>query len=191
MELPNWFATDGLANFDAHLVHRYKDNPARFLQIGAYTGDASLWLMSNVLTHPDSVLVDVDTWEGSDEPSHHQMDWITVESVYDVKTEKYQLDKRVIKHKKTSDSFFLNNKDIYDFVYVDGDHTAYGVIKDAIHSYEFLKVGGILAFDDYQWSAGLGLHNEPKMAIDAFRTIYQGRVELIYMGYQAWFRKIS
>jgi predicted O-methyltransferase YrrM len=40
----------------------------------------------------------------------------------------------------------------YDFIYVDGDHTAYGVIKDAIASYECLNVGGIIAFDDYQWS---------------------------------------
>jgi len=44
-----------------------------------------VWLYNNVLRGTDSVLVDVDTWEGSDEVAHHALDWGTVESVYDAK----------------------------------------------------------------------------------------------------------
>jgi predicted O-methyltransferase YrrM len=80
---------------------------------------------------------------------------------------------------------------MYDFIYIDGDHTSYGVIKDAVAAYEYLNVGGILAFDDYMWSAGLGVLNEPKLAIDAFWNIYQGRLELILRDYQCWFRKVA
>lgn len=189
--LPNWFASDGMQNFLLHLVKEFEGKPARFLQIGTYTGDASVWLAENVLTHPDSVLIDVDTWMGSDEPSHHGMNWATVEKIYDVRTEKYRKDRKIIKYKGTSDSFFKNNLESYDFIYIDGDHTAYGVMKDAVSAYECLRENGILAFDDYEWSAGLGKQNEPKMAIDAFFDIYQDKVRLIIKEYQAWFRKVS
>jgi hypothetical protein len=48
-----------------------------------------------------------------------------------------------------------------------------------------------LAFDDYQWSAGLGAIKEPKMAIDAFSAIYDDRIEEVLQGYQRWFKKIK
>lgn len=189
--VPNWFVSDGMDNFLIHLVGAYKDQPVRFLQIGTYTGDASVWLAENILTHPDSILIDVDTWQGSDEPSHHQMNWNSIEKIYDARTDKYRKNRKILKYKGTSDEFFKNNREMYDFIYIDGDHTSYGVIKDAVNAYECLKVDGILAFDDYEWSAGLGKHNEPKMAIDAFFNIYQERVRLILQEYQAWFRKVS
>lgn len=188
---PNWFLTDGMSNFIQHLLREYRDKEAKFLQIGAYTGDASMWLYENILTHSNSVLIDIDTWEGSDEPSHKTMDWVDVEKVYDEKTREARAAGKIIKYKSTSDHFFKHNNDKFDFIYVDGDHTAYGVIKDAINSYESLNIGGIIAFDDYEWSAGLGPQNEPKMAIDAFSNIYQDRVRLILKEYQCWYRKVA
>lgn len=190
MNLPNWFENDGQENFKNHLLH-LKDVPSRMLQVGAYTGDASLWLWDNILKHnQNAVLIDVDTWEGSEEPSHYEMNWESVESFYDVKTEAGQRAKKIVKVKSTSDWFFKNNLEKYDFIYVDGDHTSYGVIKDAVNAYEALNVNGIIAFDDYRWSAGLGYLNEPKLAIDAFAAIYADRLELLVDGYQRWYKKV-
>lgn len=189
--LPNWFANDGESNFKAHLL-AYKDKPVRLLQIGAYTGDASLWLWNNVLRHnSESVLIDVDTWEGSDEPSHHEMNWQTVEQVYDSKTKEARDSRKVIKVKSTSDWFFKNNLEKYDFIYIDGDHTAHGVLKDAVNAFECLNVGGIIAFDDYRWSAGLGILNEPKLAIDAFSVVNSDKLEILVDGYQRWYKRIG
>jgi predicted O-methyltransferase YrrM len=190
MDLPNWFVQNGVENFVNHLTD-YKDKPTRMLQIGAYTGDASLWLWDNILIHnPASVLIDVDTWQGSDEPSHHEMNWNTIEKIYDVKTQEGQLKRKIIKVKSTSDWFFKNNLEKYDFIYVDGDHTSYGVLKDAINAFECLNVGGILAFDDYRWSAGLGILKEPKLAIDAFSVVNSDKIETIVDGYQRWYKRI-
>lgn len=189
-ELPNWFQNDGLENFTVHLVQQYAGKPVKFLQVGAYTGDASLWLMEHVLTHPDAVLVDIDTWEGSDEPVHHKLDWMSVEETYEEKVSYYLQKGKIVKFKGTSDEFFRQNQDTFDFIYVDGDHTAYGVIKDAINSYEVLNDDGIIGFDDYEWSAGLGRHKEPRMAIDAFLNIYQDKVRVIFREYQCWVRKV-
>lgn len=186
----NWFSNDGQNNFSAHLLHSFSSRSSRYLQIGAYTGDASVWLYENILKHSNSVLIDVDTWEGSEEPVHYEMNWHTVESLYDSKTFTARAGRKIIKYKGTSDNFFKNNREMYDFIYIDGDHTAYGVLKDAVAAYECLNVNGIIAFDDYQWSAGLGAIKEPKMAIDAFSSIYADKLEEMFSGYQCWFKKI-
>jgi hypothetical protein len=80
-----WFADDGQDNFNIHLKE-FDNTPIKCLQIGAYTGDASVWILANILSHPDAKLVDVDTWQGSEEPVHYAMNWYTVESLYDEKT---------------------------------------------------------------------------------------------------------
>jgi len=189
--LPNWFANDGLANFERILKPEFQGKSARYLQIGSYTGDASAWLYKNLIAGTDSVLVDVDTWEGSDEIAHKQLNWGTVEDVYDAKTSVGRFDRKIVKVKLTSDYFFKNNRELYDFVYIDGDHTAYGVIKDAVNAFEVLKPGGIIAFDDYDWRGGIGPADRPRMAIDAFLNIYRNKVEVIIKKYQCWVRKVA
>ena len=188
--LPNWFADDGQTNFENYTRH-LAERPSRLLQIGAYTGDASVWLYNNVLyNHTGSILIDVDTWEGSDEPVHHGLNWTSVETLYDTKTGPARANRQIVKYKGTSDGFFRNNVEKYDFIYIDGDHTAYGVIKDAVSAYECLNVGGIIGFDDYLWSADLGANKEPKMAIDAFYSIYNERIEVLVNDYQFWVKKV-
>ena len=187
--LPNWFANDGQKNFEEILLPRFKGRDARYLQIGAYTGDASIWLYDNLLKNSDSVLVDVDTWEGSDEIAHHEMNWDTVENVYDTKIVHARNERKIIKVKLTSDYFFKNNQDKFDFVYVDGDHTAYGVIKDAVNAFEALKPGGIIAFDDYQWIGAHDPADRPQMAIDAFLAIYRKHITVLHKQYQCWVQK--
>ena len=187
----NWFANDGQSNFSTHLLPNLSNRPVRCLQIGAYTGDASVWLYDNILKNSDSVLVDVDTWEGSDEPVHHEMNWSTVESLYNAKTSAARADRKIIKYKGTSDEFFRNNREMYDFIYIDGDHTSYGVIKDAVSAYECLNVGGIMAFDDYLWSGAENPEDCPRMAIDSFLSIYIKRVSVFSKGYQLWVKKTA
>ena len=188
-DLPNWFAGDGQKNFAATLLPPLKGRDARYLQIGAYTGDASVWLYDNLLKDTDSVLIDVDTWEGSDEVAHHAMNWGTVENVYDAKILAARNERKIVKFKGTSDYFFKNNREKFDFIYVDGDHTAYGVIKDAVNAYECLKPGGIIAFDDYQWVGAHDPADRPGMAINAFLEIYRKRVDVLVKGYQLWVYK--
>jgi hypothetical protein len=185
-DLPNWFIRVGADEiFRRHLV-RFKNTRMRCLQVGAYTGDATSWLVQHILLHEDSYLVDVDTWTGSSEEEHRKIDWSQAEKRYNSVTKSWRESKKVIKVKSTSDEFFAKNKDTFDFIYVDGDHTAYGVMKDAINAYECLSVGGVLAFDDYMWQSGKGVYNEPKVAIDAFLAVYGDRVKLMQKSYQVW-----
>ena len=190
-DLPNWFASDGEKNFEFFLKPKLQGKSARYLQIGSYTGDASVWLYENLLKNSDSVLIDVDTWEGSQEVAHFGMNWNGVETVYDAKTKLARNDRKIIKYKGTSDSFFRNNREKYDFIYVDGDHTSYGVIKDAVSAYECLNIGGILAFDDYKWIGQPDPVDRPEPAIRSFLEIYRKRIKLLHSGYQLWVEKIG
>jgi predicted O-methyltransferase YrrM len=183
---PNWFDITAKYYFEKILEeHKGKPN-LNYLQIGVFTGDASVWLMENVLTDPSNKLTDVDTWQGSDEDVHHGMDFADVEKTYDFKTIKHH---RIKKVKEKSSIFLANCKDTFDFIYIDGDHTASAVLADALLSWNLLKVGGIIAFDDYQWEDPKGPVYSPKMAINMFDALYKDRTEVIGTGAQVWYRR--
>jgi len=185
MEFPNWFqGSPAIENF-RRFLHPYKGEAnLQFLQLGAYTGDATVWLLDNILTDETSHLTDVDTWEGSDEIAYHQMDFSEVEKVYDSKTSQY---KNLTKFKGTTLEWLKPAPlDYYDFIYIDADHTATGVLLDAELSFLSVKRGGILAFDDYLWSEGKGAHLEPKIGVNAFLGRHTKELEIIHNGYQMW-----
>jgi predicted O-methyltransferase YrrM len=188
-EYPNWFVQGGAqANFEKHLLH-LRDKRIDALQIGAYTGDATEWLFNSVLTNPDSTLTDVDTWEGSDEPIHTTLDWNSVEDVYNYRTKTYQEATRLYKEKMTSDAFFKENIVNYDFIYIDGDHTAPAVLKDGINAVKFIKPGGILAFDDYMWRSGKGPAHDPYPAINAIMLCFADEFDVLDVNLQVWLKK--
>jgi predicted O-methyltransferase YrrM len=173
---PNWFK-------DVEKYFRHvPTTELRALQVGAYTGDATLWLLNNrnVIT-----LHDVDTWGGSQEKAHETLDFTSVEEFYDSRTS----DLRVVKCKMTSDEFFSLNDKTFNFIYIDGDHTSHQVAKDADNAWKLLKSGGILAFDDYLWGKDLQPELTPKPAIDRFLAKYTGEYELLSDDYQLWLKK--
>lgn len=186
-EYPNWFEMTAENNFKNYLLPYAGRSNLNFLQVGAYTGDASKWLLDNVLTGEGSKLTDVDTWRGSDEISHKEMNWDDVEAVYDERVKKYG--DKVIKVKSDSVEFLRTQPFfIYDFIYIDGDHTALGAFADAVGSWPLLKPMGIMAFDDYTWTSGISPEHEPKKGIDMFLKVAEGSYNLIIKNSQLWVR---
>lgn len=185
MEFPNWFeVTNAKPNFEKYLS-RLKGMPdMQFLQLGAYTGDASVWLLENVLTDNSSHLTDVDTWAGSDEEAHKVIDFDEVEKYYDSRTKQYN---NLTKFKGLTVEWLKGAPfDYYDFIYVDADHTAVGTLIDAELSWMVLKPGGILAFDDYEWTSGKGLDYEPKPGINIFLARHAKELDIILHDTQVW-----
>jgi predicted O-methyltransferase YrrM len=189
MGYPNWFEKNAIDYFTLVLPKRFAGKPLiDFLQIGAYTGDASEWMLDNILTDKTSWLTDVDTWSGSEENAHKQFDWNSLENFYDERMSKYS---NLYKIKSTSEEF-LTNAEIshYDFIYIDGDHTANGVYTDAHLSWDKLKPYGIMAFDDYQWKHDSGKEIlSPKIGIDKFLSEHVGEYHLLIMDEQVWISK--
>jgi predicted O-methyltransferase YrrM len=191
MEYPNWFNQSALYNFEG-FKHLLVNRKISCLQIGAYTGDATEWMLQNILNHKDSTITDVDTWEGSEEAAHKRMDWSDVETVYTNRFTQEISSGKVVKYKGASSSFFqdaINRGDKYDFIYVDGDHTAPAVLQDGMNAMQVLNDGGIIAFDDYTWKSNKGPAFDPGPAIDIFIDTYAPALEVLAKNTQFWVRK--
>ena len=188
-KFPNWFDAYAKPNFEKYLIPLAGQRNLNLLQLGAYTGDASVWLAENVLTGSGSLLFDVDTWAGSDEEVHKAIDFNEVFEVYRSKTEQY---KKIMFVHSPSFNYLLNYNyfKYYEFIYVDADHTAASVLLDGELSWRLLRRNGLLAFDDYQWGAHLPASKSPKLGIDLFLERHAGEYEVLEQGLQVWLRKL-
>ena len=79
----------------------------------------------------------------------------------------------------------------FDFIYVDGSHQARHVLMDATMSWNLLRVGGVIIFDDYEWPHGENEYGRPRTAIDAFETVFSDRLQRVLSGYRRGFGKLS
>ena len=148
MEYPNWFNHTAKDNFEKFLIPLAGQQNLNFLQLGVYTGDASIWMLQNI---NNIQLTDVDTWQGSDEDAHKSMDFDDVYKTYTDKIKDYKVN---IKRSTTTNYLVTQYGagEVFNFIYIDADHTTVGVLMDAELSFPLLKSGGIMAFDDYTWS---------------------------------------
>ena len=195
-DYPNWFAKSAIDNFATYLIQDAGLPNLKYLQLGAFTGDASVWLMENILTDPSSHLFDVDTWQGSDEDEHKSMDFEDVYNSYLYKTSDYENDGKCYHYRTTTTNFLLSElsekeyaRIKYDFIYIDADHTTVGVLLDAELSWPLLKSGGIMAFDDLTWGADLPPSQSPKAGILLFAERHKDEFDLIVANTQYWIKK--
>lgn len=193
-EYPNWFNMTARACFESFLLPYKGAKDFRALQIGAYVGHASEWMLRNVLTGKGANLTDVDTWEGSQESAHEAMDWQDVYATYRERVKTWLWTPRLRSVQMPSDRFFalehMFGVSTFDFAYIDGDHTEAQVYKDAVNAWLCTKPGSIIAFDDYQWGEGAPMELRPKRAIDRFLSEHKGEVDFMEIGWQVWIKRI-
>jgi len=190
-EYPNWFEYVR-PNFEEFLTPLAGKEDLRFLQLGVFTGDASLWMLENILTHPSSRLTDVDTWQGSKEAAHDDMNFEDVYNTYLHKISDYEQSHIIIK-RSTTIKYLVQWYDLsetFDLIYIDADHTTVGVLVDAELSWPLLKSGGIMAFDDYTWGHDSGDPRlAPQVGIDLFLHRHELDYQLLTKNHQVWIRK--
>ena len=189
-EYPNWFEYVR-PNFEEFLKPLAGQKDLTFMQLGVFTGDASVWMLENILTDPNSRLTDVDTWQGSKEEAHATMDFDDVYRVYENKTKKFLPNLRIV-NMTTVDWLMTPAAGFtkYDFIYIDADHTTVGVLVDAELSWPLLKSGGIMAFDDYTWGHDSGDPRlAPQVGIDLFLHRHELDYQLLTKNHQVWIRK--
>ena len=191
MTYPNWFRQIAQHNFEQFLLPLAGKDDLKFLQLGVFTGDASVWMAQNILTGKGSYLTDVDTWEGAaNETIQEQMDFNDVYATYSSKVK----DLPVTPVTMRSDEYLLRVRSVflesYDFIYVDAHHTSASAFLDSELSWPLLKPQGILAIDDYEWlhPDGVDIH-APKIGIHMFLDRHEGEYEELIRNQQLWIRK--
>lgn len=165
--------------------------PRRVLEIGAYEGRSAVFMIENCAPLAPLELTCVDTWGGGVE--HAQIDMANVEARFDRNIARAKAKfPNVTVHKVKSDSALAMAKLIadgqsssFDVAYIDASHQAPDVLADAVFAFKLLRIGGIMAFDDYLWhmepAGQQDLLNMPKPAIDAFINLNMRKLNVVHM----------
>lgn len=115
-----------------------KGSPLKYLEIGVFEGRSLCWMAENVLCHPDSIGIGIDTWQKPDE----------------FERAKHNCGQHAnLKITRSSMTLEAGNfpADYFDVIYIDGDHLAIPVMTDTVLSWPLLKPGGIMIWDDTTW----------------------------------------
>jgi predicted O-methyltransferase YrrM len=154
----------------------------RLLEIGSHEGRSARWFLDNILTHRTSSIMCVDTFP-------HKV----LESRFDHNIRNTGCSSKVIKIKGDSKEVLkLLRRDSCDIVYIDGSHRAIDVHTDARLSWELLKTGGVIIFDDYAWQPEpLPPEELPAPGIDRFLEEARSDIELLHKGYQVIIKRTN
>jgi len=183
----DWFSCNQEAWMD--IIDRIK--PQKILEIGSYEGRSTCFLIDTLSQMHESEIHCVDTWEGGTEHQGSDLSEIESRFFHNIKKAlddaKYKTTLNV--HKGLSSDKLVGllaggMKGTFDFIYVDGSHEAPDVLLDAVLSYQLLRKGGVIAFNDYLWVTTGDLRmkdnlNHPKIAIDAFVNVFAGKTNVI------------
>jgi len=200
------------------LIPLLPESGRSFLEIGSFEGRSAVWIIENMM-NPGDWIDCVDTWEGGEEHAEEDMHHTesrfdhNIIKALDCNSAIHRsregswghtrfasngpdsTNNRVYKYKARSTEFLgsklagYNRKDLYNFIYIDGSHTAPDVLTDACMAWPLLKPKGLMVFDDYMWGDPRDILHRPKIAIDAFTNIFGETAEIIHVGYQLVVRK--
>lgn len=180
---PNW------SRWLAHLAGR---PGVAGLELGTWKGESAEWMLDHVFTGPMASYHCVDTFEGSDEHRLAAIDCSKNERITRDRLARFGA--RATIHKGTSELwlkvFEAEGRD-FDFVYVDAAHDAMNVLRDSVLGFERLRPGGVMVWDDYEWTVMRDEVDRPKLAVDAFLACYARQIEVIGMGWQVAVRKVA
>jgi hypothetical protein len=166
----------------------------KFLEIGSWEGRATSWLLDNILTHESAKITCIDTFKGSCEHQNLDADCIkSLETRFDFNIALTGSADKVEKNVGISQEVLRTLPlDTYDFLYIDGSHIASDVLEDAVLGWRLVKVKGVIIFDDYNWPEVKDNPTQhPKLAIDAFLTIFRDKIQIIFKGYQVIIQKFT
>jgi len=187
-------------DWENHLQHLKGKPDVHGLEVGAYEGMSGFWALQNILTHPASTITCIDIFDNQ-----------KIEERFDRNVAATGIPEKIVKVKGPSEHMLCSlEPNTYDYIYIDGCHLPKWALSDAVMSWETLKPGGLMIFDDYKhidarpktsrftridfiddylWNKRGQYRDSPRPAIDAFLKIYAPYLDVVYKKYQVVVRK--
>ena len=176
----DWFSNN-IENLTKIFKGYSNPNPPRILEIGSLEGRSSVWFLDNI---PESRITCVDTWAGGKDHSEDnpEIHFGRIKSNFDYNVSKFG--NRVEPIQSTSFqamTWMITEGRTYDFIYIDGSHTAEDVNLDMILAFKLMKPGSVIYADDYYWGfADQTIYDSPKLGIDSFVNVYADRLQPLH-----------
>ena len=171
---------------------KFKDKPCVGLELGCFEGKSSLWFLENILTHAQSKLHVIDTFEGGPDftlDGGPLPDFTHMREMFEHNVEPYK--EKVVIHQGLSSLELLKLNFDIDWIYVDASHQAHDVLFDSVVSWSHLKSNGIMFWDDYLLTVHEGPDHSPKRGVDAFLHCHVGHFEQLFPnGWQVAVKKL-
>ena len=163
----------------------------KILEIGTYTG---ISLINIVKLIPNSIGFGIDKWTNYHEIELlENMDELQIESSFYKNISIEGLEERIKGIKGDSNKILFQmimNKEMYDFIYIDGSHLSFDCYSDLILSWEILVKGGLMAIDDYLYNDKGPVVNSPFEGVNHFLKKYEGKYNLLHKGYRVFLEKL-
>lgn len=155
-------------------VDQFASRPIKYLEIGTLHGANLLSVLTSYASHPGSIAHCIDPWCDYSEYTEYQGKQDVNYTTFMNNLTSSGLHDKVVVHRGYSyDEVPKFERDLFDLIYVDGNHNPDAVMEDAVLSFRILKVGGIMIFDDY-WP-----NSPPADGIDGFVRAYRDRIRVV------------
>jgi len=174
----DWFSYN--IKYISRVIYKYnlENKNLNILEIGSYEGLSTVFFLSLL---KNSKITCIDPFEDFEENKDKDFNLIFENFLFNTK----EFKNRVKLFKGTSDGFFKNNtNEEYDLIYIDGNHFSENVLKDAKNSFNRLKKGGIIIFDDFLWNYYKDPNLNPIGGIKKFLSEHFFKVKIISISYQ-------
>jgi len=188
------FSTDWAANhfFNwAVLLKDLRQKPVQILEIGSWEGRSALFFLNYLAL---SRIICIDPFEGNLE---HQINPYFADLA---RKSEARLDSNLAAFSDRVEKIKGSSADILpqlgitgrkvDLAYIDGSHIAADVYRDAVLTWPLMVPGGMVVFDDYEWSMVEADVESPKLGINAFLAAHAGQYRELHRGYQLAIQKL-
>jgi len=156
-------------------LHTY-NKPITYLEIGTLYGANLLSVADSYASHPNSILHCIDPWEDYEQYPEYKGQQDVIYNTFLQNIQESSKKDNIVIHRGYSHQFVPTfDDDMFDIIYIDGNHEPEFVLEDAVLSFRKLKKDGIMIFDDYGW----GGPNLTKRGIDSFLSSYHTRITLL------------
>jgi predicted O-methyltransferase YrrM len=167
-----------------YIFDKYITHPKSTMEIGVFEGRTTFWMINSYPSINRHVAI--DPFRGNYEVDETILD-IVKDRFLDNLSQCPQNSKIEFHESKSVDVLNLLNER-FDFIYIDGDHTASSVLEDIVRCFQLIRPGGVILLDDAtRWKYTKHSTKEksgdpslaPRMAIDAFIHCNWNRIEVL------------
>jgi cephalosporin hydroxylase len=173
--------------------------PNTMIEIGCFEGATTFWCVEQITSFNSKFKIfAIDAFDGYDDDEKKSpeygcttkndlIDYSLIKSRFLENKKNCKFDVVELIESKSDDALIqlINKKIIAELIYVDGDHSAAGVLRDMILSWKLLPVGGVMLCDDaigWKLVDNVGsspVQLSPRMGIEMFIQSHWHKIELI------------